>query len=553
MTGRQSESGGSMVSDSIAMKGRAVELHPGDVLGRYELLIPVGSGGMGQVWAARLIGSRGFQKVVALKTLLPCDDIPEHHDAMLMAEASLASRIRHPNVAETLDLGEQGCTLYLVMEWLDGQSLDRVASAVRTSEGLPLQLAVQWITQACRGLQAVHEATDERGQPLGLVHRDISPHNLLITYSGVLKVIDFGVAKATFRETSRTAVGQVKGKFGYMAPEQVQSEPIDGRADLFALGVVLYSLTVGRHPFKGDTPAATVWNVLTANPEPPSAIVPDYPRELEAVVMRALAKNREARFESAREMCVELERAFPPATEACVEQKSQQLLQELFAEEIAERTELLRGALEAAHEAVGMHAAPPAPCVPQAHSTMRAVAISSGPGVPAQDALPKKSQRPSSAVRGSSSRSRRTTLILAAACAPLGFWGLQGVLARGVASTGSVALAAEVPPGSASFRATQATSLRGLSEPRWWAEEAVSAAQVVPPDLRAPVPAQSAVTAPPVASSLGRRKVRLGSRALVASDTAPANPPATSSSAEGVSSGGGAAEKSARDPLDRRK
>src|SRR5882762_3323896 len=216
------------------------ELKPGETLGRYQLLMPIAKGGMGQVWAARQSGTRGFQKLVAVKTILASDE--EHGDLeeMLFEEASLASQVRHPNVVQTLDLGEQEGTLYLVMEWVDGEPLDFILRTARTVGGVPIAIAVHLIIQACKGLYAAHEAKNSKGDPLGIVHRDISPQNLLVTYSGVVKLVDFGVAKATHQSSQPTVFGQVKGKFAYMAPEQINAQPIDARADIFAMGIVLY-------------------------------------------------------------------------------------------------------------------------------------------------------------------------------------------------------------------------------------------------------------------------------------------------------------------------
>src|SRR5215471_2573132 len=162
---------------------------------------------MGQVWAARLTGTRGFQKLVAIKTILPSDGDLQQLELMLFEEASLASRIKHPNVAETLDLGEQNGTLYLVMEWVNGEALDYILRAGREHGGMPIPVAVHLLEQACRGLHAAHEARDERGELLHIVHRDVSPQNLLVTYAGAIKLIDFGVAKATHKVSAATEIG----------------------------------------------------------------------------------------------------------------------------------------------------------------------------------------------------------------------------------------------------------------------------------------------------------------------------------------------------------
>ena len=214
------------------MGTQRAELNAGSVLGRYELLLPVAKGGMGQVWAGRLHGTRGFQNLVAIKTLLPTDGTDKQLERMLLSEAALASRIKHPNVVEGLDLGEHDGTLYFVMEWVSGEALDVVLKGSAASGLLPLPVVVRIAAQACSGLQAAHDAHDDAGTPLGLVHRDVSPQNLLVGYSGTVKLTDYGVAKATQQMSQGSVVGQVKGKFAYMCralPHAHREASVQGR------------------------------------------------------------------------------------------------------------------------------------------------------------------------------------------------------------------------------------------------------------------------------------------------------------------------------------
>ena len=279
------------------------ERRPGLVLGRYELLVPIASGGMAQVWAARLRGARSFQKILAVKTMLPKLSEDPQFEQMFLDEASLASQVRHPNAVETLDLGEEAGILYLVMEWIEGVPLNQLMKAAKERGGIPFAIAARIAMQACAGLHAAHELRDEKGQHVGLVHRDVSPQNLLVTYDGVTKVVDFGVAKATALGGGATVAGQVKGKVSYMAPEQVQGEGLDRRADVFALGIVLYALTTGKHPFRRESEAATMFAIVAPEPViPPSRVIASYPAELEPIVLRALEKDRNARFASCDEM-----------------------------------------------------------------------------------------------------------------------------------------------------------------------------------------------------------------------------------------------------------
>jgi serine/threonine protein kinase len=279
------------------------EIAPGDVLGRYELLLPIASGGMAMVWAARLKGSRGFQKIVAVKTMLPRLSDDEQFEQMFLDEASLASQIRHPHVVEILDLGEQQHVLFLVMEWIDGVPLNQLMKAARPKGGVPISVAVRIAIQSCAGLHAAHELKDPNGKLVGLVHRDISPQNILVTYDGVSKVVDFGVAKATALGGGATVAGQIKGKVAYMAPEQVRGGAIDRRVDVFAMGIVLYALTTGKHPFRRESEAATMYNICAPQPViPPRKVVADYPVELEQVVLRALAKDPDKRYQTSNDM-----------------------------------------------------------------------------------------------------------------------------------------------------------------------------------------------------------------------------------------------------------
>ena len=268
---------------------------------------------MAEVWAARLHGSRGFQRVVAVKTILSGIMDGSATEQMLLNEASLASRIQHPNVTATLDLGEQDGVLFLVMEWVDGEPLTVLLQHASRSGPIPLPIAINLIGQACQGLHAAHELRDDDGAPLGIVHSDVSPHNVLVAHTGTVKLVDFGIAKATHAGAGGTATGSVKGKFAYMAPEQVRGEALDRRADVFAVGILLYLLTTGQHPHKGATPAETIHRLLSETPIPPSEWVENYPPALEQIVLKALNKPTRARFADARELFEALAQAVPQA------------------------------------------------------------------------------------------------------------------------------------------------------------------------------------------------------------------------------------------------
>lgn len=286
----------------------------GSILGRYELLVPIAHGGMAEVWAARLHGSRGFTKLVAIKTIRAGLIDDTRLEQMLMAEAQLASRIEHPNVVSTLELGEQDETLFLVMEWADSEPLSTLIKETTGSGGIPLSVGVNVIAQACRGAHCAHELRDDNGEYLGVVHRDISPQNVLVTYTGLVKLVDFGIAKATQRASTMTEDGEVKGKLAYMSPEQVRGESVDRRTDVFALGTMLYLVTTGQHPFKGSHPGATIATLFSDDPIPsPSSVCSNYPPALEEVVLKSLRKSRDERYATAHEMLIALEAAVPEA------------------------------------------------------------------------------------------------------------------------------------------------------------------------------------------------------------------------------------------------
>jgi len=300
------------------------------------------------VWAARMRGTRGFQKIVAVKTMLPKLSEDAQFEQMFLDEASLASQIRHPNAVEILDLGEQGGILYLVMEWIEGIPLNQLMKAAKRQGGVPAKVAVRIAMQTCAGLHAAHELKDANGNLVGLVHRDVSPQNILVTFDGVTKVVDFGVAKATAAGDGATQAGQIKGKVGYMAPEQVRGEAIDRRVDVFALGIVLYALTTGKHPFRRESEAATMYNICAPQAVmPPSKVVPSYPAELEAVIMKALEKDRDKRYASANDVLKALDK-LPEELRATTDHDVGEFVQNLLGTRREERRRALTEALERA-------------------------------------------------------------------------------------------------------------------------------------------------------------------------------------------------------------
>ncbi len=283
-------------------------LAPGTRLGRYRLVRRLAIGGMAELYLARAEGLAGFTKLVALKRILPSLASSGDFVGMFLDEARLAATIQHANVAQVYDIGRTEHGLYFTMEYVHGEDVRTLLNAAMRDGGeFPLNLALTIAIGAAAGLHAAHELVDERGVLVGLVHRDVSPSNVLVSYAGGVKLIDFGVAKAAGRQTE-TRAGTLKGKLAYMSPEQCAGRPVDRRSDVFALGVVLYEMTTGTRLFTGDADYELMKRIVEDDAPPPSRRKPGYPPELEAIVLRALARDPAKRYPSAQALQLDLER-----------------------------------------------------------------------------------------------------------------------------------------------------------------------------------------------------------------------------------------------------
>jgi serine/threonine-protein kinase len=282
-------------------------------LGRYALYGEIAAGGMATVHLGRLLGSVGFARTVAIKRLHPHLSRDPDFVGMFLEEARLAARVRHPNVVSTLDVVSEDGELFLVMEYVAGETLSRLVRKTREAKKrVPPRYVVGVMAGALEGLHAAHEATSERGVPLGMVHRDVSPQNIHIGIDGVSRVLDFGIAKATNR-VQDTRTDQIKGKVAYMSPEQLAKAPADRSADIYSASVVLWEALTGHRLFQADDVPALVYAIVNEEVFAPSSLVPDLPPGLDDIVMRGLDRDPRKRWATAREMAAALENVLAPA------------------------------------------------------------------------------------------------------------------------------------------------------------------------------------------------------------------------------------------------
>jgi hypothetical protein len=288
--------------------GEAENVYSRRAVGRYRLYEPIAAGGTATVHYGRMIGPAGFARTVAVKRLHREYARDPEFVAMFMDEARLAARVHHPNVVQTLDVVADEGELLLVMEYLPSVSLSQLIQASRArSERPPAPIGAAIASGILRGLHAAHEATDEDGEPLDIVHRDVSPQNVLVGSDGTARVLDFGIAKATGRATQVTREGQIKGKFAYMAPEQVTNVGVTRQSDVFAASIVFWELLTGQRLFHADSEPALLAAVLSGPIRAPSTVAPELGPELDRILLRGLARDVSVRYASGREMALDVE------------------------------------------------------------------------------------------------------------------------------------------------------------------------------------------------------------------------------------------------------
>jgi serine/threonine protein kinase len=298
--------------------------------GDYTLLHRVAAGGMGEVLLARQTFAEGVERYVAIKRVLPELSNRDDFVDMFLDEARLAAQLRHSNIVQILDVGLCGDQYYLAMEFLEGRTLRHImARLARRQRAMPEAFAVKIIHEAAEGLHYAHEIEDAKGEPLNVIHRDVSPQNIFVTFQGTTKLLDFGIAKAEAR-VAHTTTGTVKGKCAYMPPEQVQGRPVDRRADVFSLGIVLWEVTTGSRLFRRDNDLLTLSAVAACDVPPPSSIAEGYPEELEAIVMRALAREPEQRYPTCSDLQEDLEQFMSSQGHIVTPRRIGAWVQELF-------------------------------------------------------------------------------------------------------------------------------------------------------------------------------------------------------------------------------
>jgi serine/threonine protein kinase len=319
-----------------------VELSPASpgsrIFGKFRLLANLGAGGMGEVFLALSRSSLGgVNKLVVIKRLrhFAEDEARSEAREMFLNEARLATLLNHPNIVQTNDVGVEDGHMFLTMEYLEGQPLNAIVRAAK-AQGRKLDDAVvmKIISDALAGLHYAHELRDYDGKPLSIVHRDLSPHNLFVTYEGIAKVVDFGIAKTAV--SAKTEQGIIKGKFAYMAPEQASDDKVDRRADVFVMGIVLWELLTGERLVFRRNDVQTVNRLLNDTFLPPSSVRADLDPELDALVMKALSRDPAARFQSAREMREALEQHLLARSHPVRQEEIGPLISELFSVERAQ-------------------------------------------------------------------------------------------------------------------------------------------------------------------------------------------------------------------------
>jgi len=336
--------------------------------GRYRIRGVLGEGGMGRLYVAEQTGIEGFAKIVALKRILPhlADSAPFR--TLFLNEARVAARLEHPNIVATYELGEVDGTYFMSLEYLPGEDLAAVLGRCEAPNSMPVDVAALLAQQCANGLEYAHQLCDAEGRPSGLVHRDVNPSNIFVTYHGMVKLLDFGVVKAS--TGAKTSPGIFKGKYAYCAPEQLKGESVDPRSDVYSLGIVLWECLTGHRLFESPTDAGTIDAVRSQPIVAPSLLRPEVPIQLEEITMRALLRDRDRRYQSAHELSEALDRYLGAQRHRPTSNSVGQWLEALFGSERA----LLKRAIAQGNDVEGalakLHAETTAPVASSSRSSL---------------------------------------------------------------------------------------------------------------------------------------------------------------------------------------
>ncbi len=366
-------------------------------IGRYEIVARIARGGMAEVFLGRATGEGGFQRLVTIKRILPHLAATEEFVAMFTDEARILAELHHSNIGQVFEFSREGDTYFIAMEYIRGVDLRRIYRKFGKLGVLPPHaMAAFLVRDVCAALEYAHTRQDNRGEPLGIVHRDVSPSNVLVSFEGEIKLIDFGIARATER-LHETSGATLKGKFSYMSPEQARGEDLDNRSDIFGCGILLYELLTGRNPFKGKTDLGTLERVRKASIPPPSALVGKIPPELEHVCLRALSLAPADRYADAGELQSELEKYCFEA--AYGRRKLAAWMQEKFADQM-EQTRRFIGQAEASPMIAPEKPDAPADDTEATKTSLFEGWMESGSGAPPQTGPPRPESGPAAEASG---------------------------------------------------------------------------------------------------------------------------------------------------------
>jgi len=336
--------------DQQAASVKGDEMKPGSgndelprAFGKYTLMRRLAAGGMAEIYLALRRSVGQFEKFLVIKRILPSMNNDRAFIEMLVNEATLAATLSHSNIVHVYDVGQVDGTYYIAMEHIEGEDIQSIVRAMKHKgvTEFPLEHTLGIILGVCAGLAYAHEKCDAKGSPLGIVHRDISPRNIVVSYTGDVKIVDFGIAKSGLDSDDEEKDGQLKGKAPYMSPEQAAGQGVDWRSDIFSTGVMLFELTTGRRLFKGASEYETLKMICERDYPRPSQVRPGYPPALDRIVMRALAKRREERYQSAREMQADLEDFIREERIPVSQVSLTRWMQSLFGDKVAQQKEAL--------------------------------------------------------------------------------------------------------------------------------------------------------------------------------------------------------------------